>query len=828
MLQDGDNRIDNPEKIDQMVEEFYKKLYEKGDSKEEQSKDKINNFLRNINRLGDDIVKNLDLPLTSTELLNTLKSCTDSSPGPDGIPYSIIKLTWNLFGPALINSWNYSLKTGNLSHSHEESYLKLLPKEGKDLNLLKNWRPITLSNCDFKIITKTLASRLTHTLKDTINPNQTAYIKNRQISDNLHVLQYSIEKAVECGEEMMVVSLDAEKAFDSIEHWYIRKILDKLGLSNFKLIFDILYRNQNVSIQLNNHNAGRYKIKNGVKQGDALSCILFILGIEPLIKNISIDPNITEITLDNITIPKIISYADDVACIIRPDGKDMQLIFDHYQLLTESSGLKLNADKTEIITTLNNGAHFNIKYCDKTYDITPLEDIKVNGLQIGFDIDKVRTKNFKKVLNSVERQFAAWSNRYLSLLAKILIFKTYGLSQILFVASTTIFTKSQESQLNNLIYKFLWNRDMTRNKAPDRIKRSILLSEIKSLGFGMIDFRDIIDSLRIRTVLRLLEKDNSHPMHMILDNSTSNSVVNLKVTKPIRPSLDKAILQINKIWGNSIHLCPDTVPECMKEILLNEFIGNLVCNRFKKQRLVVKHKHDTLYELLMTDKSHPVLHKIERRFKRMINLVSPSVDQANPKKIKLIYFPDGNKISPIHKISSKSIRHQLKQTNIPEPKMIPNPEPVKLKRLGNLINRLTNTKLKTILLRSIHGDIYCGTRLKKFGLAETDGCPRCQLPETIDHQLYSCSYTKLLWELTSKVTSIPTSNLSQILGYDDLHDRTTLTLHAELLSRLLSIERPKQDPKSLLKSAITKLSIVEKNITKHQIRQMLKILDRIT
>ena len=369
---------------------------------------------------------------------------------------------------------------------------------------------------------------------------------------------------------------------------------------------------------------------------------------------------------------------------------------------------------------------------------------------------------------------------------------------------------------------------MTRNKAPDRIKRSILLSEIKALGFGMIDFRDIIDSLRIRSVLRLLKKDNTHPMHMILDSSTSNSVINLKIIQPIRPSLGKAILQINKIWGNSIHLCPDTVPECMKEILLNEFIGNLVCNRFKKQRLVVRHKHDTLYELLMTDRNHPVLHKIENRFKRMINLVIPSVDQTNPKKLELNYFPDGNKISLLQKISSRSIRSQLKQTNIPEPKMIPHPDPVKLKKLGNLINRLTNTKLKTILLRSIHGDIYCGTRLKKFGLAESDGCPRCQLPETIDHQLYSCSYTKLLWDLVSKVTSIPTSNLSQILGYDDLHDKTTLTLHAELLSRLLSIERPKQEPKTLLKSAITKLCIVEKNITKHHIKQMLKILERIT
>ena len=90
----------------------------------------------------------------------------------------------------------------------------------------------------------------------------------------------------------MVVSLDAEKAFDSIEHWYICKILEKLGLLKFKTIFNILYRNQQVSIQLNNRCAVKYNIKNGVKQGDALSCILFILGIEPLQKNIMLDSRV--------------------------------------------------------------------------------------------------------------------------------------------------------------------------------------------------------------------------------------------------------------------------------------------------------------------------------------------------------------------------------------------------------------------------------------------------------------------------------------------------------------------------------------------------------
>ena len=116
----------------------------------------------------------------------------------------------------------------------------------------------------------------------------------------------------------------------------------------------------------------------------------------------------------------------------------------------------------------------------------------------------------------------------------------------------------------------------------------------------------------------------------------------------------------------------------------------------------------------MTDRNHPVLHKIEKRFKKLINSITPPLQISNPKNLELNYFPDGNKISMLHKISSRSIRRQLKQTNPPDPKMIINPAPEKLKRLGNLINRLTNTKLKTILLRSIYGDIYCGTRLKNL------------------------------------------------------------------------------------------------------------------
>ena len=826
VLRCGEHEINEQDMIDKTVQDFYKKLYEKGDSKINSNPGLIDNFLGHMPMLNETNIKMVNCPITVEELFSTLKTCKDSAPGPDGIPYSIIKLTWRFFGPILLDAWKYSIERGELTHSHENSYLKLLPKEGKDLKLLKNWRPITLSNCDFKVITKTLAHKLTDGVKNIIGENQTAYVKGRQITDNLHLLQYSIEKAVEDNQKMMVVSLDAEKAFDSIEHWYIRRLLIKLGLTDFSRIFDLLYKRQMVSIQLNGHCAGTYTIKNGVKQGDALSCILFILGIEPLLKNIAIDNRIREINIRGINIPKIVSYADDVACIIEPDEVTLQRIFDHYQNLTETSGLKLNADKTELIQWASNNDRFKINYGGNNFELAACTEMKVNGMYISFDYENVNKKNFEKVYRAIESQFLSWSNRYLSLLAKILIFKTFGLSQILFTCTTSSFTKSQDSQINNLIYKFLWNRDMSKSKAPDIIKRNILHNEIKHLGLGMIDFKDVVNSIRILTIFWLLQ-NKGHPLYMILEKNVTSSVCNIKNINPIRPTIDIAISQINKIWSKMLTTTIGEPDRDLANVILNEYLGNVVCYRFRKQRMVLKHKHDKLIEILSQDVKHPVIDKIESKLKLLIRSIRVPIS-VTPNVNNVMVFPINGNLIPIHKVTSNIIRKSLKPPITIEPKLITNPDRETLNKLGSLINRMTNIKLKTTLLRSIHGDIYCGTRLKRFGMSESDECVRCKNPETIEHQLFTCAYNKKLWQLSTRLTSIPALSLNDILGHNPLHDKATLTLHAEIISRLLAIERPQIDQIKLLKSVVTKLSIVEKGISKHQINKMLVILNEIT
>ena len=93
--------------------------------------------------------------------------------------------------------------------------------------------------------------RTTHTLDTTIKEHQTAYMENRTISDNLHLINLAIREAKLTCQPIYIIALDAKKAFNSVHHNFIYKILRRLGLHGFSEIFNLLYYEQNIRISLN-------------------------------------------------------------------------------------------------------------------------------------------------------------------------------------------------------------------------------------------------------------------------------------------------------------------------------------------------------------------------------------------------------------------------------------------------------------------------------------------------------------------------------------------------------------------------------------------------
>ena len=127
---------------------------------------------------------NLSRELTAGELRSALKGIKDSCPGLGGIPYSLYAVLHIQLLPLIADCWNYSKVTGRLPATQNLSCINLIPKKDKDLSLLKNWRPISMSTTDIKLITRAYSLRIAEILPDIIDPSQVAYIPGRDINFN--------------------------------------------------------------------------------------------------------------------------------------------------------------------------------------------------------------------------------------------------------------------------------------------------------------------------------------------------------------------------------------------------------------------------------------------------------------------------------------------------------------------------------------------------------------------------------------------------------------------------------------------------------------------
>ena len=137
-----------------------------------------------------------------------------------------------------------------------------------------------------------------------------------------------------------------------VDHKHIEETLIAYGFGpGFIQIFKTLYRNINARILINGFASESIKIERGVKKGDALSCAIFIICIDPLLRNRNNNRRVKEVKLlrKNATNEEInykgAPYADDISVICIKSNYCIQQVFYEYERLTKRSGLELNAER---------------------------------------------------------------------------------------------------------------------------------------------------------------------------------------------------------------------------------------------------------------------------------------------------------------------------------------------------------------------------------------------------------------------------------------------------------------------------------------------------
>ena len=168
-----------------------------------------------------------------------------------------------------------------------------------------------------------------------INNDQTGFIKGRFIGENIRLLESIISYVKEKNMPGLLLFLDFEKAFDTIEWPFIRKTLHYFGFGTSIIKwFNLFYCAPESCILNNGWTSDFFKIQRGVRQGCSLSPYLFVLSVEMLAKEIRKNRNINGIVVRNEEI-KLSQYADDTTLIL--DGREnlSRLVFKLWMLFTK-------------------------------------------------------------------------------------------------------------------------------------------------------------------------------------------------------------------------------------------------------------------------------------------------------------------------------------------------------------------------------------------------------------------------------------------------------------------------------------------------------------
>ena len=483
LIDENNYTLTDEHEIIEEVETFYQTLYRSEGLNDIQAQENLGTIKSYLNDEDRDF---LNSPITELEIRKAIKEMKpEKSPGDDGLPADFYKCFLDDLIETLVELFNNIRLSTIFPKSQKNAIIKLLYKKG-DHRLLKNWRPVSLLNCDYKIMSKIMTGRLSKFMDKLTPIEQKCGVVGRQIRDIIRNLDTVLDDMEEEGGYLIL--LDQQKAFDRVNHKYMFMTLEKMGIKGkFLSMIRSMYSDMSSQICINGRLTNHIDIQRSIRQGCPFSMLIFVLTQVPLIHMINNEPQLKGFLTKRNRRLKIQCFADDNTIIIREPSeyKVIQNIYSKHSIASEA---KLNLEKTEILKI---GQKNN--YEDDEFRARRKKTVKILGTLFTENRADQSSENNNKVYDIAENLLERIKGRHLSIIGKVLY-------------------------VNSKIWSLLWHKAWVLNEKEAEMKKLIdrIISFLTSLkkkktfntitlpkelgGLGLINPMTRIPSIKIKAL----------------------------------------------------------------------------------------------------------------------------------------------------------------------------------------------------------------------------------------------------------------------------------------------------------------------------------------
>ena len=412
LIDEHGNHVTQEKDLLQMQRDFYAQLFE--------SNPEVNFTLENESgiKIGDLTTAAQENVFVEEELTSAVRSLANGkTPGKDGIPAEFYKVFYPNLKQMLLRLVSFCYENKVIPKSSMNGVINLIPKQSKDSRYLKNLRPITLLNCDYKIMEKLVSNRIEPALPQIIHQDQQGFMSGRRISANIWRVLDLINLCDRDQLPGLLIQIDFAKCFDKIEFQAILGSMRYFGFSVYLQEWvTLLYKGFTAEVQSNGKFSAKFNVTRSVHQGGCCSSFLFLLCAELMAIDMRANKNIVGISFRDVDL-LLGQFADDKDLSTLFDQKNMDNIFSTLERFHHLIGFEVNYEKTTVYRIGSIQQSEAELYTQKQLNWTSI-GINVLGVAVSNDRSYTYTENYSPLLKKTEAVLNVWSKCNLSLVGK--------------------------------------------------------------------------------------------------------------------------------------------------------------------------------------------------------------------------------------------------------------------------------------------------------------------------------------------------------------------------------------------------------------------------